>query len=339
MHFGLALPHYDFSLPRVRPITVGALVDWASRAEQLGFDSAWISDHFFLSLERYGGSDERFGSLEPMTALAALAETTDRIRLGTLVLGAPFRHPALLAKAATSVDLASTGRLDLGIGAGWYQDEFAAFGLHFGTLGERFSLLEEYLAVLGPLLAGGPVDHDGPRFPMSGALNRPLPAQRPRPPIWVGGKGGTRLLRLIARSADGWNAVWRWSPDAYAEKLRDLERICEEVGRDPASVRRSVGLYTIVGENDSDLRRRMQRLRDWGPGLEGVSHEELSAHHLVGTPDRILERIAAFGELGVEEIIITPAQLPFAIPDAEMVELIAGRVVAPGRAIPAPSSG
>jgi probable F420-dependent oxidoreductase len=333
MRFGLALPHYDFSIPEVRPISVEALAERAVRAEETGFDSVWISDHFFLSLERYGGSTERFGSLEPLTALAALAEKTDRVRLGTLVLGAPFRHPALLAKAATVVDLASAGRFDLGIGAGWYEDEFAAFGLDFGTLGERFSLLEECLVVLGPLLAGGPVDHEGPRFPMRGALNRPLPAQRPRPPIWVGGKGGPRLLRLIARSADGWNAAWRWSPDAYAEKLRDLERACAEVGRDPTSVRRSVGLYTIVGEDDSDLRRRLDRLRAWRPGLEGVSHEELSAHHLVGTPDRILERVAAFAELGVEEIIVTPAQLPFAIPDAEMVELIAEQVVGPGRAI------
>ncbi|MEX0754477.1 MAG: LLM class flavin-dependent oxidoreductase [Actinomycetota bacterium] len=329
MRFGLALPHYDFSLPDRRSITFEALREWAVRAERLGFDSVWISDHFFLSLARYGGKDEPFGSLEPLTALAALAGATERVRLGTLVLCAPFRHPALLAKAATTIDLASDGRFDLGIGSGWYADEFARFGLPFGAVGERFAILEEQLEVLGPLLAGGPVDHEGPRYPMQGALNRPEPAQRPRPPIWVGGKGGPRLLRAIARYADGWNAVWRWSPDAYADKLRDLERVCEEVDRDPATVRRSVGLYTIVGEDHADLERRIEHLRTWSPGLDTTAREELSTHYLVGTPEQVRERIATFDDLGVEELILTPAQIPFAIPDADMLELIAEKVVGP----------
>jgi probable F420-dependent oxidoreductase len=331
VRFGLALPHYDFSLPDHRPISFDVVRGWAVHAEELGFDSVWISDHFFLSLGRYGGPDEPFGSLEPLTTLAGIAGATRHVRLGTLVLCAPFRHPALLAKAATVIDLVSAGRFDLGIGSGWYADEFARLGLPFGTAGERFALLEEQLAVLGPLLEGRTVDHDGPAYPMHGARNLPVPVQRPRPPIWVGGKGGPRLLRAIARHADGWNAVWRWSPAAYADRLRDLERVCEQVGRDVAGVRRSVGLYTIVGEDHDDLRRRIDRLRAWGPGLEDVSPEELSAHYLVGTPEQVLERISVFADLGVEELILTPAQVPFAIPDAEMLELIADRVVMPFR--------
>jgi probable F420-dependent oxidoreductase len=331
MRFGLALPHYDFSLPEHRPITFDALRPWAVRAEELGFDSVWISDHFFLSLARYGGADEPLGSLEPLTALAAIAGSTRRVRLGTLVLCAPFRHPALLAKAATAIDLASDGRFDLGIGSGWYADEFERFGLPFGTIGERFAILEEQLEVLGPLLEGRTVEHPGPRYPMHEARNLPEPAQRPRPPIWVGGKGGPRLLRAIARRADGWNTVWRWSPADYADRLRDLERICDEVGRDPATVRRSVGLSTIVGEDHADLERRIDFLRDWGPGLATATREELSTHALVGTPEEVAERIAVFDELGVEELILTPAQIPFAIPDADMLDLIAERVVDPAR--------
>ncbi len=331
MRFGLALPHYDFSLPGHRPITFDAVRGWAVHAEELGFDSVWISDHLFLSLARYGGPDEPFGSLESLTTLAALAAATRRVRLGTLVLCAPFRHPALVAKAATAIDLASDGRLDLGIGAGWYAEEFERAGIRFPGVGERFALLEEQLAVLGPLLEGSTVDHEGPSYPMHGARNLPEPVQRPRPPIWVGGKGGPRLLRAIARHADGWNAVWRWSPGAYADVVRDLERVCERMGRDPATVRRSVGLYTIVGEDDQDLRRRIDGLRSWGPGLDDASPEELSTVELVGTPEQVLERVSVFADLGVEELILTPAQVPFAIPDAEMLELIADRIVAPAR--------
>ncbi|MGZ4136947.1 MAG: LLM class flavin-dependent oxidoreductase, partial [Actinomycetota bacterium] len=114
MRFGLSLPHYDFSLPGVRPITFDAVAEHAQRAEALGFDSVWASDHFFYSLARYGAGDEPLGSLEPLTTLAGLAVRTKRVRLGTLVLGAPFRHPSILAKSATTVDVLSRGRLELG---------------------------------------------------------------------------------------------------------------------------------------------------------------------------------------------------------------------------------
>src|SRR5687767_8704752 len=128
MRIGLALPHYDFSSPDGSPVTWESLSGWARRGEALGFDSIWVSDHFFLSLERYGGPDEPTGTPEALTALAALAQITQRVRLGSLVLGSGFRHPALVAKAATTIDLLSGGRFDLGIGAGWYEDEFRALG-------------------------------------------------------------------------------------------------------------------------------------------------------------------------------------------------------------------
>src|SRR6058998_27828 len=143
MRIGLALPHYDFSFPDGKPLTWTRLVEAARRAERLGFDSVWISDHFFLDLERYGGSPEPQGSVEPFTALAGLTAVTERVRLGTLVACAPFRHPAIVAKMASAIDLQSGGRFDLGLGAGWYEREFEAFGYPFGTVGERFSMLEE----------------------------------------------------------------------------------------------------------------------------------------------------------------------------------------------------
>lgn len=335
MRFGLTLPHYDFSDPEGRPVTFARVAEAAGRAEALGFDSVWISDHFFYSLERYGGPPDLRGSLEPMTTLAGLATVTERVRLGTLVLGAPFRHPAILAKMATTIDLASGGRLDLGIGAGWYEHEFRAFGYGFGTVGERFDVLEETLEVLGRLFGEEPASHEGERFRLRDAHNRPGPAQDPRPPIWLGAKGGPRALRLAARLADGWNTVWRWTPEAYAGRVGAAARACEEVGRDPTTLRRSVGLYTLVGADEGEVAHRWEAMRRWMPGgaLDGESLRRFAEDTLVGTPERVLERIAAFAELGVEEIVIAPAAVPFAVFDGEMVEVIAGSVVEPGRSI------
>ena len=326
MRVGIALPHYDFSFPDGGPVSYERLRDAAVRAEALGFDSGWVSDHFFLSLARYGGGDEPRGSLEPMTSLAALATVTSRIRLGTLVLG-PFRHPGQLAKMATAVDLVSGGRFDLGIGAGWYEDEFRAFGYGFGPVGERFGLLEETMEVLRLLFGEGPASFEGRHLRLDGAWNRPEPAQRPGPPVWLGAKGGPRALRMAARHADGWNTVWRWSIDDYAARVADARRICEEEGRDPATLRRSVGLYTLIGEDRADLERRYEALGRWMPGALAEPLERFAEGALVGTVEEAAETAGRFAELGVEELIVSPAGVPFAVPDWDEVELIARELV------------
>ena len=336
MRIGLALPHYDFSLPGGEPISFARMAEVADEAERLGFDSVWISDHFFLSLARYGGPPELQGSLEPLTSLAALAVTTERVRLGTLVLCAPFRHPAILAKTATAIDLLSGGRLDLGIGAGWYREEFEAFGVPFGTVGERFLILEETLQVLGALFGEEePASFEGRRFRLREAYNHPRPRQRPRPPLWVGAKGGDRSLRLAARHADGWNTVWRWTPDAYAARVRRAREICEEEGRDPSTLRLSVGLYSIVGEDPDDLAARFRAMQRWMPGgaLGGELLDAYATDTLTGTPEQVLERLAAFAVLGVEEMIVSPAPLPFSVPDPSMLEVYSEEIIPRARAL------
>ncbi len=333
MRFGLALPHYDFSLPDRPRISTRAMAEWAERAEHLGFDSVWISDHFLLSLSRYGGSEEPQGSLEPMTALAALAARTSRVRLGTLVLCAPFRHPSIVAKMASTIDLLSGGRVDLGIGAGWLQEEFERFGYEFGTVGDRFGILQEDLEVLRALFSEGPSNVRGRRFELRDAVMRPRAAQFPRPPIWLGSKGGPRSLAMAARLADGWNTAWRWDPGSYGQRVAAARAACERVERDPSSLRLSIGLYSVVGADDADLHGRFERLREWMPGLEDQTPDSFAEATLSGTPDRALDRVAAFARLGVEEIIVTIGQIPFSIPDPEMVDLIAERVVAPARSI------
>jgi probable F420-dependent oxidoreductase len=338
VRIGLALPHYDSSFPEGlsgEGLTWSRLLEAAQRAERLGFDSAWISDHFFLSLARYGGPEEPQGSVEPFTALAGLAARTERIRLGTLVACAPFRHPAHVAKMATTIDLASEGRFELGIGAGWYEAEFDAFGYGFGSAGERFSYLEESVEVIAALFGGGPVDHEGRHFRFAGAFNHPPPVRPGGPPIWVGGKGGDRLLTLVARRGSGFNTVWRWKLEDYRGRVLRLREICEREGRDPASVRLSVGLYALVGETEEDLVSRWRSMQRWTPGgaLDGEMLEEWAAGTLTGTAERCLEQLASFAALGVEEMVLSPASVPFAVFDWSMVELVAEAVIAAAHAL------
>jgi len=330
MRFGLSLPHYGFSLPSGET-SFAAVAAWATRAEELGFDSVWVSDHFFYSFARYGGDPTPIASLEPLTTLAGIAAVTHRVRIGTLVLSAPFRHPALLARTAASIDLLSGGRLDLGLGAGWMREEFDAFGYRFGEIGERFDALEESLEVLQRLFGGDPVTYDGPTVTLRDAVLAPAP-ERP-PAVWVGGKGGPRLLRLAGRLAEGWNTVWRMSPEGYAAKLPDVRAACDAAGRDPATFGLSVGLYSSIGPDEAAAEAAFERGRAAAPGdaMAGDDYASWRADTLSGTPEQILERVAAFESLGVRELIVSPWVLPFAIHEPEQVELFAERVIVPSR--------
>ena len=330
MRVGLTLPHYDYSFgDGSGPISFSRVAEVAVDAERRGFDSVWVSDHFFATLERFGGDETRYGALEPLTTLAGLAPLTERVRLGTLVLSAPFRHPALLAKSATAIDRLSGGRLELGVGAGWFEDEYVGFGYEFGSVGERFSVLEETLGYLGALFDDEPASFDGERFRLRDAFNHPRPLQEPRPPLLVGGKGGSRLLSLAARHADGWNAVWRWTPESYAERAEAAQRALERAGRDPGTFRFSLGLFTIVGENDADVRQRYELIGERLPKGVGaaLSLETLREECLAGTPDQVVERMSRFADLGVSELIVCPAPVWFAMPDPSMVDLFAEAVV------------
>jgi probable F420-dependent oxidoreductase len=333
MRIGLALPHYDFSMPGVSPVTFDAVAEIAVRAERLGFESVWVSDHFYSTLERYGGGPERYGSLEPLATLAGLAAATERVRLGTLVLSTGFRHPAVLAKAATAIDRVSGGRLELGLGAGWFEDEYEAFGLPFGTVGERFDQLEDTVGYLDALFGPEPASFEGRGFSLRGAFNHPRPVQEPRPPMLIGGKGGPRLLRLAARFADGWNTVWRWTPDAYAPLAHAARGACERAGRDPSTFRLSLGLFTVVGESEGDLAARYERIgRALPPGvIEATPLEALRVDGLVGTPEQVLERLSRFAEIGVHELVVSPAPVWFALPDPSMLDLLAERVLPAAR--------
>jgi len=323
---GLALPQYDYSVPGESPLRWETVLAHARRAEALGFDSLWLSDHLFLDIAKYGGSEERQFAYEPLVTLAALARSVRRPRLGTLVLCEALRPASVLAKALATLDRITGGRLDVGIGAGWYEAEYEAIGMHLPSPGKRLARLAEAIDVLRGLLgpAGGPVSVNGRFHRCRDARNLPPAIQQPNPPLFVGGKGD-RLLRLVAERADGWNTCWVWTPDAYRGRVDLLERECERIGRDPATVWRSLGLYALCGESRSDLDRRFERMRARTPKgvLDGVTLDEWRVGRLVGTVDEVREQAAAWKALGVETLIVGAGALPFAVVDPDDVELLA----------------
>jgi alkanesulfonate monooxygenase SsuD/methylene tetrahydromethanopterin reductase-like flavin-dependent oxidoreductase (luciferase family) len=314
MRFGLAIPQYGFSLPS-GSIRSDDAVMWAARAERLGFDSVWLSDHFLYSFGRYGADPAPIAALEPLATLAGIAVRTTRVRLGVIVLAAGFRPAAIVAKAAATVDRLSGGRFELGLGAGWLEDEFSAFGYRFGSVGERFDRLERVAAEVAS------------RFEDPGAPG-PAPLQRPLP-IWLGGKGGPRLLRLAARYGAGWNVVWRASPAAHEAAVADVALACEREGRDPATFRRTVGLYGTIGTTEEDARARFERARASFPGdaMREETWASWRADTLSGSPDQVIERVGMFEALGVEELILSPWTLPFTVIEPEVVDVFAERVI------------
>ncbi len=304
MRFGLALPQYGFSLPGGE-VGFETTAAWARRAEELGFDSVWLSDHFFYTFTRYGGDPTPIPAVEPLTSLAALAAMTSRVRLGTLVLCAPFRHPALLAKMALTIDRLSGGRLDLGLGAGWLEEEFDAFGFPFGSTGERFAALEDALAAVSALQSGETANLDGPTVTLRDASMLPAPVNG-HIPVWVGGKGGPRLLRLIAEHADGWNVVWRVDPEGYASRVATARRGVRHGGTRSVRVA-PVGRALLVrgggrGRGRGGVRRAAARGSPGG-AMDADTWQTWRADTLSGTPEQAIERIRRFEELGVEEIV------------------------------------
>lgn len=300
----------------------------AAAAEALEFDSVWLCDHFLTlapaSYARDAGVNGAAASeaapttpnasmplLECWTALSALSRDTTRLRLGTSVLCNSYRLPSVVAKMAATLDVISEGRLDLGLGAGWFESEYAAYGIPFPRTPVRIAQLDEALEVIRRMWTQPSPAFRGVHYTIDGALCDPPPVQRPHPPLWVGGEGD-KVHRVAARAADGINVRW-WSPARVAARAAFLDSACREHGRDPATLRRSVTLVLFVHRDRTVIARARERFA--AIPADGI---------VAGTPDECIVRIGDYLRAGVDHLL-------FAIPDvAASASLeLAGREVLP----------
>ena len=233
MKIGMVLPIAESGEAGQTP-RYAEIRDLAMAAEAAGFDSVWVYDHLLFRM----GENPTAGIWECWTLLAALAEATERVELGTVVLCVPFRNPAVLAKMADTLDEVSNGRLILGLGAGWHQPEFDAFGIPFARKADRF---EEALKIICPLLRDGRVDFRGEHYSAPNCELRPRGPRSGGPPILVA-SSRPRMLRLTAEHADAWNTAWLGQPTLLSERRAALEAACAEVGRDQATLEVTVGV-------------------------------------------------------------------------------------------------
>ncbi len=247
MKVGIDVSQHQLDWPELRDRVV-----WA---DQAGFESAWVFDHFTAL---YG--DPKGPCLEAWTLLAALAAVTTQIRLGALVTGVTYRHPSLLAAEVVTVDHVSGGRLNVGLGAAWHQEEHDRLGMDFPPTGERIERLEETVAIIKALCTADDVDFAGRHYQLRGAFYRPRPVQRPYPPIWIGATGEKVMLPLVARHADVWHGFG--STESLARKSAIVDRAAEAAGRDPAAIGRSTSLS--ISEPWDEVRRVAEGLRDAG---------------------------------------------------------------------------
>ena len=248
----------------------------AQQAEKDGFDSIWLPDHL---LYRNPGEPTR-GIWECWTMLAALAEATHRVEIGTLVTCNTFRNPAILAKMATAVDEISHGRLILGIGAGWNEPEYQAFGLPFDHRADRF---EEALQIIKPLLREGRVDFAGRYYQARNCENVPLGPRAEGPPLMVGSEG-PRMLKLTAKYADLWNTGYMGKPETMTDRFAKIKAACQDVGRDPATL----GVTALIGLWFPELQAKKPRFFD---------------NPLTGTVNELAAAMRGYADLGVQHIM------------------------------------
>jgi alkanesulfonate monooxygenase SsuD/methylene tetrahydromethanopterin reductase-like flavin-dependent oxidoreductase (luciferase family) len=262
------------------------------RLDARGVD--WISvwDHLYEAPPQ-GGTVPHF---EALTTLGALAADTCHARIGCLVFYVGYRNPGLLAKAATTLDHISGGRFELGLGAGWHEWEAEAYGYDFPPVGTRLDMLEEATALVRSLLEEPRTDHAGTHFRAVNASCLPRPVQR-RLPIWIGGVGERRTLRLAARLADGWNAAYV-GPGEFARLGGVLDHWCEVEGRDPAELRRGINLTFNLAVDDAGVKRERERMVEaWGPMAERVAEGALLC-----TPRAAVERLIAYARAGATDV-------------------------------------
>ncbi len=292
--------------------TYDDLLAVARAAEQLGYGAFFRSDHY-LGM----GTRGEPGPTDAWITLAGLARDTETIRLGTLMTSATFRHPGVLAISVAGVDQMSGGRVELGLGAGWYEAEHAAYGIPFPATGERFDRLEESLAVITGLWGTPPGEDfafDGEHYRLVDSPALPKPVQSPRPPVLIGGKGARRTPALAARYADEFNIPFE-SVEFTDTQFGRVRAACAEAGRDPGTLTCSNALVLCCGKDEAEVRRRADAI--------GRDADELRAHGLAGTPSEVVDTIGRYAEVGASRLYLQMLDLA----DLDHLELVAAEVM------------
>ena len=298
--------------------TYDDLLAVARTAEQLGYGAFFRSDHY-LGM----GTRGEPGPTDAWVTLAGLARDTSTIRLGTLMTSVTFRHPGVLAISVAGVDQMSGGRVELGLGAGWYEAEHAAYGIPFPGTRERFERLEEALEVVTGLWdtpAGGSYDFEGRHYRLTDSPALPKPVQSPRPPVLVGGKGRRRTPALAARFADEFNIPFE-SVGFTTKQFGRVRDACAEAGRDPGSLVYSNALVLCCGRDEAEVRRRADAI--------GRDVDELREHGLAGTPAEVVDRLGHYADAGAGRAYLQMLDLQ----DLDHLELVAAEVMPQARGL------
>ena len=285
-------------------------VDVALRAEQLGFHSIWVYDHFH-NVPRPAHE----AVFECWTTMAAISQRTSRIRLGQMVGCNSYRNPGLLAKITSTLDVISGGRLEWGIGAGWYENEYRGYGFEFPKPKDRIGMLRESVEIVKSMWTNVETTYDGKYYKTVRANCDPKPLQKPTPPIWIGGGGEQLTLRVVAEHADCSN--FGGKPDEWARKREILKGHCAAVGRDESEIRKTWSPEVFIRSTEKELAERTKG------GLWGDSVENWSDNNLVGTPEQVAEKVATYVKLGCSGFIPWCADYP----DTETMELLATKVM------------
>lgn len=292
--------------------TYDDLLAVARQAERLGFGAFFRSDHFL-----HMGGDPGPGSTDAWITLAGLARDTDAIRLGTLVTSATFRLPGPLAVSVATVDAMSGGRVELGLGAGWFEDEHTGFGIAFPSTGERFDRLTEQFEIITGMWdtpVGSVFDHPGGHYPVTASVALPKPVQSPRPPIIVGGYGPKRTPALAARFAEESNVPFG-DAEVTGAQFDRVRAACEDAGRDPGSMVFSAAQVLCLGADDAEVARRAAAI--------GRDPAELRANGAAGTPEEVIETIGRFAEIGATRLYLQVLDLS----DLDHLALVADAVI------------
>lgn len=290
-------PHFGVYLPQVN-IDFVTLNEIALLCENLGYDSIWLFDHL-LSLNHPNDA-----VLECWTTLSALAATTKRIQLGPLVLCNSFRTPSVVAKMVATLDVISHGRLNLGIGAGWYRPEYDAYGISFPNASTRISQLVEALQLMKNMWTQATTTFTGNFYTLHDAVCYPKPVQKPHPPIWIGVMiGRKKMIRAVGQYANGWtiSSLYLPTPDEYAQYLNILRAVLATYNRSADEVKNALGVGCLIAENRCELEKKQ---RTYTPGHVSVDAYQAVQPRLIGTPEAIVEQIRAYIDRGVTHFLL-----------------------------------